>query len=124
MGTPAAGRVAGSIRRAPRPTHAEISTIGRRLQHASETMGVRITRAFAERMAAEGLDRSEQIGMAKAAGTVIFFAESTDRATAIILGWADGHTCLDRFASLRLEPNAPATAPLDPGPAGSTGPDL
>lgn len=108
--------VAGPNQRPSPRSHSEIRTIARRLQHASDTMGVHITRAFAERMATEGLRRSGEVGMAKATDTVIFFAESPDRTGATVLGWADEHACLDRFASLQLALDPPATAPLDAGP--------
>jgi len=84
-------------------------------------MGVHIPIAFAERMATEGLRRSDEVGMVKTSDTVIFFAESADRAGVTVLGWADQHTCLDRFASLELAPHPAATASLDAGPA-DTGP--
>lgn len=115
---------AGPIHRPSPVLNSEIRTIARRLQHASATMGVDITRAFAERMAIEGLRRSGEVGIVQATDTVIIFAESSDRAGVSILGWADEHACLDRFASPRLAPSPPATAPLDPGPADSTGPEL
>jgi len=116
--------VAGSNQRPRRPSPSEIRTIARRLQHASDTMGVHITFAFAERMATEGLRRSDEVGMVKTTDTVIFFAESADRAGVTVLGWADQHACLDRFASLQLLPNPAATASLDAGPADDTGPEL
>jgi hypothetical protein len=113
--------VAGSNQRPSQPSPSEIRTIARRLQHASDTMGVHIPIAFAERMATEGLSRSDEVGMVKTSDTVIFFAESANRAGVTVLGWADQHTRLDRFASLELVPNPPATASLDAGPA-DTGP--
>ena len=116
--------VVGSNQRPSQPSPSEIRTIARRLQHASDTMGVHITIAFAERMAAEGLHRSGEVGMVNTTNTVIFFAESADRAGVTVLGWADEHTCLDRFASLQLVPNPPAMASLDAGPADDTGPEL
>jgi len=115
--------VAGSNQRPRRPSPSEIRTIARRLQHASDTMGVHITFAFAERMATEGLRRSDEVGMVKTTDTVIFFAESADRAGVTVLGWADQHACLDRFASLQLLPNPAATASLDAGPADTGPPD-
>ncbi len=116
--------VAASNQRPSQPSPSEIHTIARRLQHASDTMGLHITIAFAERMATEGLRRSDEVGMVKTSDTVIFFAESADRAGVTVLGWADQHTRLDRFASLQLAPNPPATASLDAGPADDTGPEL
>jgi hypothetical protein len=116
--------VAGRIQRPPQLSHSEIHTVARRLQHASDTMGVHITRAFAERMATEGLCRSGEVGMVKTPDTVIFFAESADRGGVTVLGWADEQTFLDRFASLQLVPNPAATASLDPGPVDNTGPEL
>ena len=121
--------VAGSNERLSQPSLSEIRTIARRLQHASDTMGVHITIAFAERMATEGLRRSDEVGMTKTTDTVIFFAESADRAGVTVLGWADQHTRLDRFASLQLVPNPAAQAsldarPADARPAGNTGPEL
>jgi len=116
--------VAGSNQRPSQPSPSEIRTIARRLQHASDTMGVHITIAFAERMATEGLHRSGEVGMVKTSDTVIFFAESADRVEVTVLGWADQHTRLDRFASLQLVPNPPAQASLDAEPADDTGPEL
>ncbi len=116
--------IAGSNQRPSQPSPSEIRTIARRLQHASDTMGLHITCAFAERMATEGLRRSDEVGMVKTSDTVIFFAESADRAGVTVLGWADQHTCLDRFASLQLVPNRAPTASLDAEPADTTGPEL
>lgn len=116
--------IAGSNQRPSQPSPSEIRTTARRLQHASDTMGVHITIAFAERMATEGLRRSDEVGMVKTSDTVIFFAESADRAGVTVLGWADQHTCLDRFGSLQLAPNPPASASFDAGPADDTGPEL
>jgi len=107
----------GSNQRPSQPSPSEIRTIARRLQHASDTMGVHIANAFAERMATEGLSRSDEVGMVKATDTVIFFVESTDGAGVTVLGWADQHTCLDRFASLELVANRTAQGSLDAGPA-------
>ena len=131
--TPVAGPerapVAGPNQRPSQPSPSEIRTIAHRLQHASDTMGVHITIAFAERMATEGLRRSGEIGMVETTGAVIFFTESADRVGVTVLGWADQHTCLDRFASLQLVPNPLAQASLDAvpanaGPADETGPEL
>ena len=121
--------VADSNQRPSQPSPSEIRTIARRLQHASDTMGVPIATTFAERMATEGLRRSDEVGMVKTSDTVIFFAESADRAGVTVLGWADQHTRLDRFASLQLVPNPPAQGslnarPADARPAGNTGPEL
>ena len=113
---------ADSNQRPSQPSPSEIRTIARRLQHASDTMGVHITIAFAERMATEGLRRSGEVGMVKTSDTIIFFAESADRVGVTVLGWADQHTCLDRFASLPLVPNPLAQASLDAGPT-DTRPD-
>lgn len=115
--------VADSNQRPSQPSPSEIRTIARRLQHASDTMGLHITIAFAERMATEGLRRSDEVGMVKTSDTVIFFAESADRVGVTVLGWADQHTRLDRFASLELVPNPPAQASLDAGPADTGPPD-
>ena len=120
---------ADSNQRPSQPSPSEIRTIARRLQHASDMMGVHVTIAFAERMATEGLRRSDEVGMVKTSDTVIFFAESADRAGVTVLGWADQHTRLDRFASLELVPNPPAQGslnarPADARPAGNTGPEL
>ncbi len=124
--TPVAGPerapVAGSNQRPSQPSPSEIRTIAHRLQHASDTMGVHITIAFAERMATEGLRRSGEIGMVETTGAVIFFTESADRVGVTVLGWADQHTCLDRFASLQLVPNPLAQTSLDAGPT-DTRPD-
>ena len=114
---------ADSNQRPSQPSPSEIRTIARRLQHASDTMGVHITIAFAERMATEGLRRSGEVGMVKTSDTIIFFAESADRVGVTVLGWADQHTCLDRFASLQLAPNPAAMASLDAGPADTGPPD-
>lgn len=116
--------VAGLNQRPSQPSPSEIHTIARRLQHASDTMGVHITITFAERMATESLRRSGEVGMVKTSDTVIFFAESADRAGVTVLGWADQHTCLDRFASLQLAPNPATMASLDAGPPNDTGPEL
>lgn len=116
--------VTGPNQRPSHPTRSEIRTIARRLQQASDTMGIHITSAFAERMATEGLRRSGQVGMVKTPDTVIFFAESADRTGVTILGWADQHTYLDRFASLQLMVDPTATASLDTGATDSTVPEL
>lgn len=107
---------ADSNQRPSQPSPSEIRTIARRLQHASDTMGVHITIAFAERMATEGLRRSGEVGMVKTSDTIIFFAESADRVGVTVLGWADQHTCLDRFASLKLIANRAAQGSFDAGP--------
>ena len=116
--------VAGSNQPPSQPSPSEIRTIARRLQHASDMMGVHVTIAFAERMATEGLRRSSEVGMVTTSDTVIFFAESADRVEVTVLGWADQHTRLDRFASLQLAPNPAAMASLDAGPVDTTGPEL
>lgn len=112
------------IRRPPVLTPWEIGTIARRLRYASNSMGVQVTRSFAERMATEGLWRSDEVGMVKAAGTVIFFVESPDGRSVTVLGWADPRSCLDRFESFRLVPNPATPGPCDPVLTDGRGPEL
>ena len=87
-------------------------------------MGVRVTYAFAERMATEGLRRADEVGMAKAPDTVIFFIASPDGAAVTLLGWADDRFCLDRFKSLRFVPNLAGRASANVALTDGGGPEL
>lgn len=102
----------------------EIRTIARRIQHASDSMGVQVTLAFADRMAVEGLCRTGEVGMTKTADTVIYFVESKGTGTVTVLGWADHQSCLDRFGSLRLLPNPAAPEIVDTTLVDDGGPEL
>jgi hypothetical protein len=112
------------VRNTPAVSPWDIRTIARRLRHASDSMGVHVTYAFAERMATEGLRRAGEVGMAQASDTVIFFVASADSATTTILGWANDRSCLDRFKSLRLVPNLAGRASADVALTDGGGPEL
>lgn len=114
----------GQIQSPPVHTPWEIRTIARRIQHASDSMGVQVTLAFADRMAVEGLCRTGEVGMTKTADTVIYFVESKGKGTVTVLGWADYQSCLDRFGSLRLVPNPAAPEIVDTTLVDDGGPEL
>ena len=102
----------------------EFRTIARRIQHASNSMGVQVTLAFADRMAVEGLCGTGEVGMTKTADTMIFFVESKGKGMVTVLGWADHQSCLDRFGSLRLVPNPAAPELADTTLVDDEGPQL
>ena len=102
----------------------EIRTIGRRLRLAADSMGVGITRSFAERMTTEGLRRAPEVGVAKTAETVIFFVEPSGAKTPTILGWADRQSFFDRFTTTPAYPPTTAPSPAAPMYVDTGGPEL
>lgn len=102
----------------------EIRTIGRRLRLAADSMGVRITRSFAERMATEGLRRAPEVGLTKTAETVIFFVEPPGAKAPTILGWADRQSFFDRFTTTPAHPFPTTSLPAVPMYMETGGPEL